>query len=424
MSEPHTVELHALKIVGGGVALAHSNGATWMVAGALPGEDIRVLELRRRSGIVEAQTLEVLANAHPARLGIPCPHAGPCGGCDWPHVDPSAGAKLKIQVAADASRSHPDLADRLREAPIQTSPLGYRLRARLHFDPDQGALGFYASRSNSIHPLSDCVIISPRLLEALPRLNHALATTCPIPVDLEWLEDLGGEVAIGALRRSQGGSAPKRELVPGANALQGAMDGLHLLDDSGRVGKIWGGHTVNMDLPISLEVPIGAFFQGNRHLVRPLFDRLVKLVGPTSVPVWDLHGGVGFLAAAARVAARREIDLVEVFAPAAEAARRNLPGATVHIGKTAESVLRRAGRLPKNALVLTDPPRAGMNKDLRQRLAEWKAERILMLACDPATWARDAAFLLDRGYQLTHLELFDLFPSTHHVEILALLEHR
>jgi tRNA/tmRNA/rRNA uracil-C5-methylase (TrmA/RlmC/RlmD family) len=63
-----------------------------------------------------------------------------------------------------------------------------------------------------------------------------------------------------------------------------------------------------------------------------------------------------------------------------------------------------------------------MTAELRRQLAEWGPERIVMLACDPATWSRDAHSLTERGYRLAHLELVDLFPSTHHVEILAVLE--
>jgi tRNA/tmRNA/rRNA uracil-C5-methylase (TrmA/RlmC/RlmD family) len=91
-------------------------------------------------------------------------------------------------------------------------------------------------------------------------------------------------------------------------------------------------------------------------------------------------------------------------------------------GSTAEQYLREAGALPGEALVITDPPRSGLSAELRGRLARWRPERIVMLACDPATWSRDTRDLIDRGYRLTHLELVDLFPSTHHVEILAVLE--
>ena len=61
-------------------------------------------------------------------------------------------------------------------------------------------------------------------------------------------------------------------------------------------------------------------------------------------------------------------------------------------------------------------------KDLRRHLARWRPERILMLGCDPATWARDAGFLGEHGYHPRVVEIFDLFPSTHHLEILAMME--
>jgi len=157
----------------------------------------------------------------------------------------------------------------------------------------------------------------------------------------------------------------------------------------------------------------------NRHLVPWLFRRVRELAGGEE-PVWDLHAGVGFLAAAA--GAERALTLVEPFRPAAEAARRNLPGATVAAGRTAEAYLRRHTRLPREALVLLDPPRAGLSPDLRRRLAGWHPQRIVWLACDVATWTRDATALLACGYRLAHLELLDLFPSTHHVEVVALLE--
>ena len=78
--------------------------------------------------------------------------------------------------------------------------------------------------------------------------------------------------------------------------------------------------------------------------------------------------------------------------------------------------------LPEDALVITDPPRTGLTRSLRRDLASWRPHRILMLGCDPATWARDAGFLLENGYRVRSVEFFDLFPSTHHVEILAVLE--
>jgi 23S rRNA (uracil1939-C5)-methyltransferase len=416
------VVLAAGKLVGGGRALAHAGNETWLVAGALPGERVAAIPTSRRAGIVEARAVEMLGPGHPAREPAPCRHAPRCGGCDWPHVDPARGAELKAAAAAEAVRSSAALAERLRTAPVRSSPLAYRLRARLHWDPAARTLGFFEERSRRVSAIPGCRVVSNRLAQAIEPLERALAGRCPAAVDLEWLEDLEGGRAVAGLRSTGHSAAPVRPgWLPPAEALSGVVAGMHTLSPAGEISSGWGDPGVVMALPISLFVPIGSFFQGNRHLAGWLFDRVVDLTGARSVPTWDLHAGVGFLAAAAWHAGARELHLIEPARPSARAAQRNLPGASVAIS-SAEAALARAGSLPAEALVLTDPPRAGMTPELRRRLAGWHPDRILMLACDPATWGRDTSYLLDRGYLLTHVELVDLFPSTHHVEILAVLE--
>jgi len=423
--KPQRVRLTAERLVGGGVAIAHALGATWMLAGALDGEQVDAEAVVERAGVVHGRTLEVVHNPHPARLTQPCPHAAFCGGCDWPHVDPIAGSRLKAAVAAGAARASSDLATRLAEAPVRSSPPSYRLRSRLHWDPRRGHLGFYKPRTWETVDITGCRITSPRLTNTIAALEEALAGSCPEAADLEWLEDLRGATAVAALRPARSG-APEvdPDRVPVKTAAAALVDGFHVLTRSGRLQPVWGAQTVTMDLPVSLKVPIGAFFQVNRHLVPWLFRRVQELVGESPKPVWDLHAGVGFLAAAALAAAPRELTLVEPFRPAARAAAANLPEARVAIGRSAEAYLARHPSLPRDAVALTDPPRAGLSRSLRRQLAAWHPARVLMLACDPATWARDAAALIAAGYSLTHLELVDLFPSTHHVEILAVLESR
>jgi len=418
-----TVVLEAEKLVGGGRALAHHGGHTWMVAGALPGERVVVRELGRRAGIVEGRAVAVDGSAHPARAADPCPHAARCGGCDWPHIEPSAAATLKAGAAADAARGHPMLAALIAAAKIHHSPLAYRLRARLHWDPTHATLGFHEPRSHAVTAIPGCRILSPALMAALPALAAALRRQCPARVDVEWLEGSDPTRGVAAIRPAKGGPARlDRGWLPTPEELGSAAAGCHLLAASGAACGGWGEREVRFDLPMPLRVPIGAFFQGNRHLLRALFDRVAEFAGAGGEPVFDLHAGVGFLAAAVRSRGARSMNLIEPQLEAARAAARNLPEARVAIGVTAERFVERQPAGPPEALVITDPPRSGMTPPLRQALARWRPRRVLMLGCDPATWARDAASLRDHGYRVAALELFDLFPSTHHVEILALLE--
>jgi tRNA/tmRNA/rRNA uracil-C5-methylase (TrmA/RlmC/RlmD family) len=282
--------------------------------------------------------------------------------------------------------------------------------------------GFYEQQSRRVASLDSCRVLSPRLMRSLPKLTKAFSKRCAEHVDLDWIQGTDADDTVVALRTAKGGpNEIDAAWVPGPDDLGSVISGFHILSRAGRLYGGWGATEVRIELPIPLIVPIGSFFQGNRFLIDPLFRRVAELVGGDPTPVFDLHAGVGFLAAAARFAAERDLTLVEPYREAAMAAGRNLPGAQV-VGNTAEAFVADAGDLPVGSLVITDPPRAGLSKDLRVRLARWKPQRILMLGCDPATWARDAGFLSDHGYRPEVVEIFDLFPSTHHVEILALLE--
>jgi hypothetical protein len=259
-------------------------------------------------------------------------------------------------------------------------------------------------------------------MEILPLLEATLARCCQESVDLEWLEGTDDRTPVAALTPSKGGpSRIEPGWVPNQDDLAGSVAGFHSLSPSGRMSRGWGPAEVTIELPIPLAVPIGAFFQGNRHLIAPLFEKIAELIGGDSSPVFDLHAGVGYLAAAALHAGDRKMTLVEPNRISAKAAGRNLPAAEV-VGSTAEEFAKRRKTLPKDAIAITDPPRSGLTKPLRDALAAWRPRKILMLGCDPATWSRDAGFLGSSGYRVSALELFDLFPSTHHVEILALLE--
>jgi 23S rRNA (uracil1939-C5)-methyltransferase len=173
-----------------------------------------------------------------------------------------------------------------------------------------------------------------------------------------------------------------------------------------------------MDLPIQLRVPVGSFFQANRHLVPKLFARVGELVRAHGhARVVDLYAGVGFFAAAARRAGASAITAIEGSRVAAEAAAINLPGALV-LAQSAEGYLEDPG-VGRGTLAIIDPPRAGLTAAATAGLVRWLPEGIVLLSCDAAHFGRDAAQLLAFGYKLTSLELWDLFAGSHHVEILA-----
>jgi tRNA/tmRNA/rRNA uracil-C5-methylase (TrmA/RlmC/RlmD family) len=87
-----------------------------------------------------------------------------------------------------------------------------------------------------------------------------------------------------------------------------------------------------------------------------------------------------------------------------------------------ETYLKRTPRLT-GTTVIVDPPRAGLSREVRTRLARARPDRVVYVSCDVATQARDLRALGLQGYGVTRVQAFDMFPNTPHVETVVLLEH-
>jgi 23S rRNA (uracil1939-C5)-methyltransferase len=403
------VRVEIRELGGGGRGVARAGKKTWFVAGALPGEIVDVEVERERAGVVEARVTGVVKES-PWRDPDPCPVAGACGGCDLAHLRRAAAPDALREIVCGSLRHAPrGLAEVVRAAPVVVSEMGWRLRARLHWDAATQILGFRGLRSHRTVEVSPCRVISRLLLDALPRMARALAAGGLPDGDVEWLENLGGSAAVAGWHAP---GSPPEVAVRGLAGWQALGEGGAMLAGG------WGASGVTMDLPIRLRVPVGGFFQGNRHLVPRLFTRVGELVRSHGHSrVVDLYGGVGFLAAAARFAGAGTITVTEASRPAADAAAANLPGALV-LAATAESYLEDPGT-GTATLAIVDPPRTGLSPAATEGLVRWAPAGIILLACDAARFGRDASRLVTAGYTLRTLELWDLFAGSHHVEILA-----
>lgn len=214
--------------------------------------------------------------------------------------------------------------------------------------------------------------------------------------------------------RSDVATAERLELLWGAAHI---TDELHLPD---------GETTRNLRFRIS---PL-SFFQTNPRATENLYAAIrqhVKRIAPDSL--YDLYGGSGGIAFSCSDLVERVWSVEEV-APATEDGRHNaeLNGIdNVHF-ETAQvekylTVKRDHGGLADGALVVLDPPRSALHPKALKRLMEFQPENIVYVSCNPKLLARELAVFTE-AYDLTHLEAFDLFPHTPHVEALAVLKRR
>jgi tRNA/tmRNA/rRNA uracil-C5-methylase (TrmA/RlmC/RlmD family) len=370
-------------LAAGGDGVGHGpDGRVVFVPFSAPGDRLQVRPVRSKARFVHAEAVELLAPG-PGRTDPLCPVFGTCGGCRWQHLDQATQTEAKEQIIRDAFARIAKLeVPRFR---LHPSPEAYGYRSRARVLVEKGRVGFRRLRSHALCVTERCPVLVPELDEALASLAERAG-----PQDGEW------ELAVGD------SGSPISAPLPAAKE----------------------GQRVSLRAGLSeLEVSAGVFFQAHRSLRNPLRDALGGLLGSGDRAL-ELYAGAGFFTGElARRFAR--VLAVEVGARAVEDLREN-HGQTHGVeilhdscegAISAEEV---AAFAPE--VVVVDPPREGLTAQVVDGLLDRAPQRIAYISCDPATLARDLGLLADHRYELRHLEAFDFFPQTPHVECLALVE--
>jgi tRNA/tmRNA/rRNA uracil-C5-methylase (TrmA/RlmC/RlmD family) len=176
--------------------------------------------------------------------------------------------------------------------------------------------------------------------------------------------------------------------------------------------------------PHAFEVADDGFWQVHPGapavLVETVLDYLRPAPGEAAL---DLYAGVGLFARFLKdaVGESGRVVAIEGDADASALTRRNAPGVVATAGRVDE-VLRGEVHDAPFDLVVLDPPREGAKRKVVEQVVARAPRAVAYVACDPAALARDVAIFAEHGYSLTRLRALDLFPMTHHVECVALLE--
>jgi 23S rRNA (uracil1939-C5)-methyltransferase len=401
----------------GGDAVVRTAVGAVFVAGALPGERVRIGPVRRSGGAVRAPLVEVL-EASPERVAPPCPHASACGGCPWMIASPALQARTRVEMVARAAGVPFDEV-RLVPSPM---PLRYRRRARLRFEAPS-TLGYRARSARTPVNVDACVVLEERLeralrvlrAEVLPHLRGggevALAAHEPdaatVVLDAESAQPPAVYAACARLAQTPGIAAVALRVGEAALARWGeprergtGVDGLPLVG------------------------PLGGFSQAHAGINEALVREVCSLAAPAGADVLELYAGHGNFTVGLAADAR-SVVAVEQVAEAVAALRENLAlrGMT-HVRAVCDDAARHVTRGGRGAgraeVVVLDPPRTGARDALRGIVAH-RPRRIVYVGCDTATLHRDVRTLREAGYVPDVTTAFDMFPQTAHVEAVVRL---
>lgn len=401
----------------GGRMLARHDGQVVFVAGAIPGEHVRARIDRITKQVAFAEATEVLDPSADRRRTVV---DWTCGGLSYAHIDYQRQLSLKSEVISDAFSRIAKIAV---DHPVPVFPSaehGYRMRARMH--AQDGRFGFFREGTHELCDAGPTQQLLPETIDAVRRLEQVLrgqgiadVMSCEI-----------SENALATERTMLLSGGPLQSATLNVETIEG-ITGLALADQHrARPAVVFGSPYVTdaIDIfgtPATLTHHVQSFFQANRYLLRHLAERVVTHIAEGQVT--DLYAGVGLFAVSLAAKGRQRIVAVEGDRAAARDLEAN---AAVYRGAISveplavEDYLRRRAATKPDTLLL-DPPRTGLSREALSGILGLKPTRIVYVSCDLATFARDIRRCVEARYRLDHLEAFDLFPNTAHVETLAVL---
>jgi 23S rRNA (uracil1939-C5)-methyltransferase len=413
------------------------DGRTLFVPRTAPGDLIEVSELRLHKRFARGRVGKLVEEG-PGRVKPICRHyeRDRCGGCQWQHLDGDRQRAAKSAVIGDALRRLGKLDVTDPEVVGADRPFGYRTKVTLARGKN-GELGLHREgEADRIFPLERCELIAPALQELLERVRPHRSM---LPRDLERLvlrlDREGGRHLIAETSSQEvwtSARALEQKLMGGPAVSAGRSP-----DHNSAEGPAGGGALPSISLwwrPEGGSARVVAGGDGRTAYPATVFEQVNPAMGDLvrrwavdqsgevrGKHCWDLYAGIGETTAML-VERGATVESIEGDRRAVELAEKHPALRTSHLAQAvAGKVEDLIGGLRPPHLVITNPPRVGMEGRAVDGIRKAAPRRIIYISCDPATLARDVA-RLGSGWRVTGLKGFDLFPQTAHVETVLVLE--
>ena len=444
-----TLRIERLSSDGSGVA--HSaDGEAVFVPGTAPGDEARV-RIVKDCGRYAFGILDELLTPSPDRVPVDCPVAGPCGGCSLRHLDYAAELRAKQESVLDAFRRIGGL-----EVPvldILPSPEVDRYRNKVQFPvgvDKNGApcIGFYAGRTHRIVPCPDCKL-QPGLLNEIGNALCAFFAQQGIrPYDEQIGKGLvrhiflrrgahSGQIMVclvctrAKLPHAEQLCTALREQFPAISTILLNVNAKNTNVILGSENHILYGPGYIEDTLCGVPVRLGplSFYQVNTLAAERLYGVAAQYaqLAPDDT-LLDLYCGMGTIGLSMADQCRELIG-VEIVPEAIESAKANAARMGEAVAAKSRFFCADAGQAATQLaaeglhpdIVMLDPPRKGCDEATLSAVVRMAPRRVVYVSCNPATAARDAAWLEKNGYHAEKVQPVDLFPRTKHVEAVLLL---
>ncbi|MEN8214076.1 MAG: 23S rRNA (uracil(1939)-C(5))-methyltransferase RlmD [Pseudomonadota bacterium] len=423
-------EIESLSHDGRGVA--HIDGKTTFIHGALPGEKVSFIYSRTQrhhdEGVVDA-----VLEPSPQRVEPGCENFSLCGGCSLQHLGAEFQIAYKQQALLDAFQHIAGLEAGVVMPPLVSEPWGYRRKARLgvKYVAKKGKvlIGFRERGSSFVAEMQRCPVLHPAIgekLGALAEVVESLSVRDKIP-QIEVA--MGDETVILIFRLLAPLTAEDAEKL-GSYCSEQPWN-CYIQEGGPLTVRPLDGNSVTLSyhLPeqqLQFDFLPTDFTQVNTAVNRRMISQAMQWLAPRpGERILDLFCGLGNftlpLAQLCDSATGVEGDAALVERAQQNANKNNIGNVDFHVANLYDEVAGRSWMKHHYDAALIDPPRSGA-QEMMPLLSRLGTGRILYVSCYPGTLARDAALLTEQGYQLVQAGVMDMFPHTAHVESMALFE--
>ena len=430
-----------------GKSVGSLDGKIIFLNGGLPGEKVRARIVKKKARYSVGKVLEIIKKS-PDRNDASCPHFDICGGCTWQDLSYTKQLQYKRKQVVDCLEH----IGRLKEVEVpETIPVGdpfyYRNKMEFSFtvaDDNQFRLGLHKrGRFDQIFDIHQCLLQSPGSNELVAWLR-AFVKEHQIPV-YDVLKHTGfmrflviregkqtGQTMLNIVTAS--GAIPESEKLVRDSVEQfpSIKTIVHNINDQksniarGESEKfLYGpGYIEEKILGYTFRIYANSFFQTNSIQAATLYGKAIEFLQPNKNDrLLDLYCGAGTIGICVSgmvgevIGVESEPSAVQAAIENAEL--NNINNISFHTGQV-EKMLRHQPEIFDGVnCVIVDPPRAGLHPKALKKLIELDLPRVVYVSCNPATFSRDAAALVEAGYGMNKVIPVDMFPHTMHIEVVA-----
>lgn len=429
------------------------------VAGAVPGDQVRVELSRKRKGWHKGFLKEVV-KASPFRIVPRCKHASLCGGCTWQAMDYQEQLRLKEEVI---QKIFPDSHSCLR--PIVPCDDPWQYRNKMEFSFSQNRLGerflglIQTTGKGRVFNLTECHLTSPWFAKTLNavrawwektslRAYHMNDEGSLRTLTLREGKRTGDKLVMLTVSGNPLFALTQEQMNRFIEAVQSIVQEVSIFLQIQQVAKgkptqfyeiLLKGpdhikeqleiNTGNNQRTLTFKISPTSFFQPNPKQAEKLYSLALQMVTlPPHACVFDLYAGTATLGMALSLQAERvvsiELNPHAIFDAQASAKMNQIHNLSLHCGDVGKiiSLLREAEDFRPPDLAIVDPPRAGLDQKALEHLLALAPSQILYISCNPYTQGQNIQVLQEGGYRIEILQPLDQFPHTPHIENIVLLK--